>query len=330
MSVVNINAMFAIMSRQFGCLPFSLSDMETAGFYSMSDITPTVKDVFGMCSDCDCIGCSCHHEKCSCDDCLEYQSCLVDEDVNDELDTELLDAMEKLELASAAASSALKKQKLSWADETEKDDDMLRAIEASEAYARNFMKKQPIKQLPMFQPRITLSVKPQTVKQPMGWFTSKPVQPIVTQPIPWTKPQEVKQTVKPACTVCGENTHETSMCFKYKTVLCKFDSKCTNSKCTFAHGKELRTPFKLICSKMVDGVMIGCGGCHKFELCKKKYCTWCESDDHWTGTTDECVPYCKFCKEEGHDFEDCPKKKCKKCGEFGHWYQSCTSEYIIH
>lgn len=144
------------------------------------------------------------------------------------------------------------------------------------------------------------------------------------------------------CTVCGEQTHKTKECFKYKVTLCMYSDKCTRKHCTFAHEeKELRKPQELYCSQTIKcdgydkeigclGIEIGCGGCHKFELCKKVYCKWCLTSDHWTGTTDKCFPYCKYCKKEGHDFATCPKKHCKTCGDKGHWFQQCDNQYVIH
>lgn len=131
------------------------------------------------------------------------------------------------------------------------------------------------------------------------------------------------------CTVCGEQTHKTDECFEYKVTMCMFGEKCIRKHCTFAHGeKELRYPGELKCEKLLykDGLYEmygGCGGCHKFELCKKRWCKCCFTTDHWTGETKQCIPYCKYCKTEGHDFWDCLKKFCKQCGGKGHWTQEC-------
>lgn len=119
-------------------------------------------------------------------------------------------------------------------------------------------------------------------------------------------PSNSSKTIR-KCTCCGE-THTTEYnCTTYKTEMCKNLNCANKDTCTFAHSnKELRKRMK--CSKLIDGYFgemeIGCGGIHKFELCKKRWCNVCKTNEHWRGETDECYQ-CTYCKSTEHFIENC-------------------------
>jgi hypothetical protein len=153
--------------------------------------------------------------------------------------------------------------------------------------------------------------------------------------------QDTKNTdnTNNTCSICMEMDHKSKYCFSYKTRYCtiyeKYGKCKNNEKCKFAHDvSELRKPQLLKCEGKVydrNGLehVVGCGGIHKFEGCKKRMCLICKYKgnetyrDHWTGEGN-CL-WCKYCKKYGHTIDICRKLDCKHCGQYGHSTKTCLN-----
>lgn len=158
--------------------------------------------------------------------------------------------------------------------------------------------------------------------------------------------KDQKNNIPVDCSMCGESTHDRTQCLKYKVLYCSNTEKTgickMGAKCRYAHNaKELRRPKEMKCQGTVTDIKgtkhtVGCGGMHKFELCKKRKCEVCEyngeewsiSRSHWMGEGD-CL-WCRYCKKNGHMVDTCYSLDCGIChGRLGrHNSKTCPEAAV--